>query len=83
MWKSMTHPNVLPLRGVTIAPGWQQQMLPQGAPITTTRFMFISNSMPGGTLLEHVRATPHSDILRLVGVRLDFSNPYPLPLTAI
>lgn len=82
MWKSMSHPNVLPLRGVTIA-GWQQQMLPQGAPITTTRFMFISNSMPGGTLLEHVRAAPHSDILRLVGVRLLFSTPYPLPSTAI
>ena len=51
MWKRMTHPNVLPLRGVTIAPD---------------RLAFVSNFMSNGTLRRYIREHPEADRLGLV-----------------
>ena len=54
MWKHLTHPNILPLLGVTITP----------------KFQLISNWMSGGALREYIGKNPNADRLKLVGVPL-------------
>ena len=52
MWKRLTHPNIIPLLGVTISP----------------RLQLISNWMSGGELREYIKKHPDSDRLVLVGI---------------
>ena len=54
MWKRLTHPNVIHLRGVTISP----------------RLQLISDWMPGGELREYIGKHPDLDRLRLVSAPL-------------
>lgn len=51
-WKTLRHPNVLPLIGVTM---------------TETRFAMISEWMASGNINKFVEAHPHVDRLELVG----------------
>lgn len=50
MWKSLRHPNVLPLVGITIS---------------ETRFAMISNWMANGNINDFVRTNPNVDRLGL------------------
>lgn len=50
MWKHLTHPNIVPLIGVTISP--HQQL--------------ISDWMPGGNLCDHIKYNHGADRLGLV-----------------
>ena len=50
-WKTLQHPNVLPLIGVTM---------------TKNKFALISDWMTNGNLNEFVNANPTADRLRLV-----------------
>ena len=52
MWRHLTHPNILPLLGVTVTP----------------TFQLISNWMPGGDLPGYIEKNPNADRLELVGV---------------
>ena len=52
MWRHLTHPNIVPLLGVTITP----------------KFQLVSDWMSGGDLLEHLRKNPDADRLKLVGI---------------
>lgn len=49
-WKRMTHPNIVPLLGVTISP----------------RFQLISDYMSGGDLPEYIKQHTRADRLGLV-----------------
>ena len=51
-WKTLRHPNVLPLIGVTM---------------TETCFAMISDWMSNGNINNFVKAHPHVDRLKLVG----------------
>ncbi|KAF9791123.1 kinase-like protein, partial [Thelephora terrestris] len=51
-WKTLRHPNVLPLIGVTM---------------TMNQFAMISDWMPNGNLNEFVEANPDADRLKLLG----------------
>ena len=51
MRKHLTHPNIVPLIGVTIDP-----------------FQLISDSMPGGDLVNYIASNPGADRLSLVSV---------------
>jgi len=53
MWKSLRHPNVLPLIGVTTS---------------ETRFAMISDWMAGGDINSYVKTHPDANRLGLVGV---------------
>ena len=52
MWKSLRHPNVLPLMGVGIA---------------GNEFTMISEWMPNGNINEFIEANPKADRIQLVG----------------
>ena len=52
MWKSLLHPNVLPLMGVAT---------------TETRFTMVSEWMVHGNINDFVKTHPDVDRLRLVG----------------
>ena len=54
MWKRLTHPNIIPLLGVTISP----------------RLQLISDWMSGGELREYIGKHPDPDRRGLVGVPL-------------
>jgi hypothetical protein len=60
MWKSLRHPNVLPLVGVTMS---------------DTRFAMISNWMVNGNINDFVGAHPDVDRLELVGVPFKIQSP--------
>ena len=51
-WKTLQHPNVLPLIGVTMS---------------ETCFAMISDWMLNGNINSFVKAHPHTDRLELVG----------------
>ena len=51
-WKTLRHPNVLPLIGVTM---------------TKTVFAMVSEWMVNGNISEFVKANPSADRLGLVG----------------
>ena len=53
MWKSLRHPNVLPLMGVTM---------------TETHFAMVSEWMVNGNIKEFMKAHPDEDRFGLVGV---------------
>ena len=53
MWKSLQHPNVLPLIGVTMS---------------ETQFAMISDWMANGNINNFVKAHPDANQLELVGV---------------
>jgi len=52
IWKTLRHPNVLPLIGVTMS---------------ETRFEMVSDWMVNGNINEFVRAHPDANLLELVG----------------
>jgi hypothetical protein len=56
-WKSLLHPNVLPLMGVTM---------------TETQFAMISEWMEHGNINDFVKAHPDADRLGLVGFPFKF-----------
>ena len=65
MWKKLTHPNILPLLGITISPSHQ----------------LISAFISGGDLLDYLGKYPNADRLKLVDVpSLVFVPPSPTPL---
>ena len=51
-WKTLQHPNILPLIGVTMSEG---------------QFSMISNWMSNGNINEFVKANPNVNRLKLVG----------------
>lgn len=51
MWKSLQHPNVLPLLGVSMS---------------ENRFAMISEWMPNGNINQFVKARPEENRLELV-----------------
>lgn len=67
IWKHMTHPNILPLRGIILAP---------------TQFKFVRDFMPNGTLQEYARENPHVNRLELVSVHGIHCNDLPIPLNS-
>ena len=60
MWRSLRHPNVLPLMGVTM---------------TETRFAMISDWMVNGNINDFVKARPGVDRIGLVGFRPKYHCP--------
>ena len=65
---------------------WKHLMHPNIVPllgVTITPFQLISDWMPGGDLLEHIRKNPDADRLGLVSVGPVTFIPYLLPLLAI
>ena len=54
-WKTLQHPNVLPLIGVTM---------------TETQFMMVSDWMVNGNVNDFVKAHPDANRLELVGFSL-------------
>ena len=57
MWKSLRHPNVLPLIGVTM---------------TEIHFSMVSEWMVNGNIKEFMKAHPDEDRLKLVGFHSRF-----------
>ena len=53
-WKTLQHPNVLPLMGVTMSEG---------------QFAMVSEWMVGGNINEYVEANPDANRLKLVRFR--------------
>ena len=53
VWKRLSHPNVLPLLGVSVSKDPQY-------------FRIISEWMPNGNVMEYVRSNPEANRLRLV-----------------
>ena len=53
MWKSLQHPNVLPLMGVTM---------------TEVHFAMVSEWMADGNIREFIKACPDEDRLGLVSL---------------
>ena len=62
MWKTLRHPNVLPLLGVTM---------------TGTRFVMVSEWMKNGHINEFVKANINVDRLGLVCLFVFHSRRYP------
>jgi hypothetical protein len=56
-WKTLRHPNVLPLIGVTMS---------------ETQFAMVSDWMVNGNLSDFVREHPDANRLELVGSHLEF-----------
>ena len=62
MWKTLRHPNVLPLIGVMIS---------------RNQFAMISNWMVNGNISDFVKARPDVNRIALVGFPLNFpSSPH-------
>jgi len=59
VWKTLRHPNVLPLIGVTM---------------TETQFATVSDWMVNGNINSFVKAHPNADRLELVGLSLKISQ---------
>ena len=59
-WKSLRHPNVLPLIGVTMS---------------EALFAMVSDWMMNGNINDFVKAHPGANRLELVGVSLEVSRP--------
>jgi hypothetical protein len=59
-WKTLRHPNVLPLVGVTMSEG---------------RFAMISDWMAYGNINDFVKAHPDANRLDLVGSSSEVSQP--------
>ena len=59
IWKRLSHPNVLPLLGVS----WSKD--PQ-------YFRIISEWMPNGSVMEHIRSNPQTNRLRLASPAVHF-----------
>ena len=55
MWRSLRHPNILPLIGVSMS---------------ENRFAMVSDWMANGNINEFVKAHPRTDKSGLVGVHL-------------
>ena len=67
IWKRLSHPNVLPLLGVSVSRDPQH-------------FRIITEWMPNGNAMEYVRSNPEANRLRLVSpahipVRVDIHVP--------
>lgn len=60
MWKSLQHPNVLPLVGITMS---------------ETRFAMVSDWMVNGNINDFVKAQPDVDKIGLVGPLFEFRRP--------
>ena len=61
MWKTLQHPNILPLIGVTMS---------------ESQFATISDWMVNGNLSDFVKAHPDTNRLGLVGFSLRTSLPF-------
>ena len=59
MWKTLRHPNVLPLIGVTMS---------------ETQFVMVSDWMVNGNINDFVKAHPDANRLELVGSSLVISQ---------
>ena len=59
MWKTLRHPNVLPLIGVTMS---------------ETQFTMVSDWMVNGNINDFVKAHPDANRLELVGSSLVISQ---------
>ena len=55
MWRTLQHPNILPLIGVMMS---------------ERQFAMVSDWMVNGNINDFVKAHPHADRLELVGVSL-------------
>ena len=53
IWKRLSHPNVLPLLGVSVSKSPQH-------------FRIISEWMPNGNVMEYIKSNPEANRLRLV-----------------
>ena len=53
IWKRLSHPNILPLLGVSVSKNPQY-------------FRIISEWMPNGNVIEYIRSNPEANRLRLV-----------------
>jgi len=53
MWKRLSHPNILPLLGVSVSSNPQH-------------FRIITEWMPNGDVAEYIEANPEANRLRLV-----------------
>ena len=53
MWKSLRHPNVLPLIGMVM---------------TEDEFVMVSEWMPNGNINEFIKANPEAERIKLVGL---------------
>lgn len=62
-WKSLQHPNVLPLLGVVM---------------TGTDFAMVSEWMSNGNIKEFIAADPDANRFELVGPRKNSSGPHPI-----
>jgi len=60
IWKTLQHPNVLPLIGVTVS---------------ENQFAMVSDWMVNGNINEFVRARPDANLLGLVGFTFKVSVP--------
>ena len=58
MWKHLSHPNIVPLLGITPVP-----------------LQLISEWMPGGDLMEHIKSNPGANRLGLVCAPPALSDP--------
>ena len=59
MWKTLRHPNVLPLMGVMIS---------------EAQFAMVSDWMVNGNINDYVKANPEVNRLELVGFRFRVSS---------
>lgn len=61
MWKSLRHPNILPLIGVAVS---------------EAQFAMVSEWMASGSINEFVKANPDETRLNLVRISLEISLPF-------
>ena len=66
-WKHMSHPNILPLLGVSVS-------------TDSRRFWIITEWMPNGNVMQYVRSNPEANRLRLVWL---FSTPLNFPYSSV
>jgi len=59
IWKRLSHPNVLPLLGVSVSRDPQY-------------FRIVSEWMPNGNVMEYIRSNPQTNRLRLVSPAIRF-----------
>jgi serine/threonine protein kinase len=59
IWKRLSHPNVLPLLGVSVSKNSQY-------------FRIISEWMPNGNVMEYIKSNPQTNRLRLVSPTVHF-----------
>ena len=59
VWKRLSHPNILPLLGVSVSKDPQY-------------FRIISEWMPNGNVMEYIRSNPQINRLRLVSPAAHF-----------